>query len=168
MSDTTLRAVELSNVRSFLRYWLPVLAWMLLIFIASTDLMSAQHTSRFIGPFLRWISPNVSAETIAAVQFGVRKAAHVTEYAILAALVLRALHRGWDDVRWSRALVALATAISYAAVDEYHQSFVASRTGSPADVAIDACGAAIGVSIWCWAVSRRRGAARQHEAHALP
>src|SRR5688572_23473781 len=37
-------------VRSFVRYWLPVIAWILLIFLASGDLMSAEHTSRFIGP----------------------------------------------------------------------------------------------------------------------
>jgi VanZ family protein len=142
--------------QTLLRYWLPVAAWMLLIFVASTDLMSAQHTSRFIGPFLRWLNPEISLEGIRAVQFAVRKAAHVTEYAILAALLLRALHAGLRPLRVRHAFVAFAIAVAYAAVDEYHQSFVASRTGSPRDVLIDASGALLGVAICSWLIARRR------------
>ena len=128
---------------------------MLLIFIASTDLMSAQHTSRFIGPFLLWLNPEISAETIRAVQFAIRKAAHVTEYAILAAWWLRALHGGIRMLTIRHALLALAMASVYAALDEYHQSFVASRTGSPIDVLIDASGALLGIVI-CWLIARRK------------
>ena len=136
---------------------------MLLIFIASTDLMSAQHTSRFIGPFLRWLSPEISAETIRAVQFAVRKMAHVTEYAVLAALLFRALHSGVGDLRWRHAVSAFFIAGAAAVLDEYHQSFVASRTGSPHDVVIDAAGVAIGIALW-WAVTRwRRPALRGSE-----
>ena len=146
-------------MHGFLRYWLPVLAWMLVIFVASTDLMSAQHTSRFIGPFLLWLNPEISPETIAAVQFSIRKAAHVTEYAILAALLLRALHGGIRGVRFSHVIVALGVASTYAALDEYHQSLIASRTGSPIDVVIDASGALLGVVICWWIIAggnRRR------------
>src|SRR6266568_4467469 len=81
-------------MNSVLKYWLPVLIWLGLIFIGSTDLMSAEHTSRIIGPLLHWFKPDISAETIARVQFYVRKAAHVTEYAILAMLFWRALRGG--------------------------------------------------------------------------
>ncbi len=131
---------------------------MLLIFIASTDLMSAQHTSRFIGPFLRWLVPDISPEAIGAVQFAVRKAAHVTEYGILAFLLARALHARTRVFLWRNGVIALAVAASYAALDEYHQSFVASRTGSPRDVLIDASGAALGVLIYRWLSRRGRGA----------
>ena len=134
---------------------------MLLIFIASTDLMSAQHTSRFIGPFLRWLIPDISLEGITAVQFAVRKAAHVTEYGILAFLLARALHRGTGAFGWRKGGIALAIAAGYAALDEYHQSFVASRTGSPRDVLIDASGAALGILVYRWATRRGRGAIRQ-------
>ena len=138
-----------------LRYWLPVAAWMLLIFAASTDLMSAKNTSGFISQILRWWDPEISLESIRAVQFGVRKAAHVTEYAILAGLLLRALHAGWRAVRLRHALIALGVAAAYAALDEYHQSFVASRTGSPRDVLIDMSGALVGVAICWWRIARR-------------
>ena len=139
-----------------LKYWLPVVAWMLLIFIASTDMMSAQHTSRFLAPFLRWLNPEISLETIRAVQLAVRKAAHVTEYAILAALLLRAFHSGVRTVRLGHAFAALLIACTYGALDEYHQSFVASRTGSPGDVMIDASGAMLGVAICWWLLARQR------------
>src|SRR6516225_8921231 len=76
-------------MKSFLKYWLPVLLWLGLIFIGSTDLLSAEHTSRVIGPILRWFNPDIPAETIARVQFFVRKTAHLSEYAILGMLLWR-------------------------------------------------------------------------------
>src|SRR5436190_14032047 len=81
-------------MRFFLRYWLPVLIWLAVIFVGSTDLMSAEHTSRFVGPFLRWLKPDITADAIVKVQLFVRKVAHVTEYAILATLLWRAVYRG--------------------------------------------------------------------------
>lgn len=140
----------------FLRYWLPAIVWIVVIFVASTDLMSAQHTSRFIGPFLRWFVPDITAENIAAVQLVVRKAAHVTEYAILAALLLRALRGTRPAPRGRDAALAAAVAVTCAAADEYHQSFVATRTGSPVDVTIDAIGAVIGTTLCWWLMSRPR------------
>jgi VanZ family protein len=142
------------NLRSWLKYWLPVLAWMVFIFIGSTDLLSAEHTSRFIGPFLRWLDPNVSDATVASVQLVVRKGAHLTEYAILAALLSRAFRQ--NQLRLGRGLaISFLIAAVYAALDEFHQSYVASRTGSPWDVLIDCAGALAGVLIY-WRMIRSR------------
>jgi VanZ family protein len=135
-------------IQSFLKFWLPVLIWMIFIFIGSTDFLSAEHTSRFIGPFLRWLAPDVSDATIGSVQLVIRKCAHLTEYAILAALLCRAL-------RQSRHSGAFIIAAVYAALDEIHQSFVASRTASLGDVLIDCIGAIIGVFLF-GALLRRR------------
>ena len=132
----------------FLKYWLPAIVWAAVIMVASTDLMSAQHTSRFIGPFLRWISPDISPAAVLQVQLFVRKAAHVVEYAILATLLLRALRASRGTMRWRDASAALALAAACAITDEFHQSFVASRTGSPVDVVIDICGALAGLTIY--------------------
>jgi VanZ family protein len=74
-----------------------------------------------------------------------RKAAHVTEYAILGALLLRALERE---------LPAFAVAVAYAATDEIHQHFVRGRHASPVDVAIDAAGIAVGIA--AYSAARRR------------
>ena len=68
-----------------------------------------------------------------------RKGAHVTEYAILGALLVRALER---------ILPAFLAAVAYAATDELHQHFVRGRHASPIDVAIDAAGVALGIVVW--------------------
>ncbi len=132
------------KVGFLLKYWLPVLAWMTFIFIGSTDLLSAEHTSRYIGPFLRWLAPNISDGTIASIQLVVRKCAHVTEYAILAALLYRAARSHRERV----VAFAFIVAALYAVLDEFHQSFVATRTASLWDVAIDCLGALLGLTIY--------------------
>jgi VanZ family protein len=145
-------------MKAFLKYWLPVLIWLGLIFVGSTDLMSAEHTSRIIGPILRWIKPDISAATIARVQFFVRKAAHLTEYAILAMLLWRA-QRGstpWQTKIPILFLIASVACAVFAASDEFHQSFVSSRTASAADVMIDIGGALVGLTICLVFAARRR------------
>ena len=131
---------------------------MLVIFAASSDLGSAEHTSRFLIPFLRWLTPDISLATLAAVQLSIRKAAHLTEYAILGALLYRAVTVPGRP-HWHYAAVAIALAGAFAAMDEFHQTFVQSRTGSPHDVLIDISGAALGLTIW-WLFIRRRQKAR--------
>lgn len=126
---------------------------MIFIFIGSTDLMSAEQTSRFIGPFLRWLAPDITDATIASVQLFVRKAAHVAEYAILSVLLLRALRQ---HLLAARGVAFVLTAL-YAVLDEFHQSFVPSRTGSPWDVLTDCIGALLGLVIYV-RLTRRKSA----------
>ncbi|HME89032.1 MAG TPA: VanZ family protein [Chthoniobacterales bacterium] len=136
-------------MKSFFKYWLPVLVWLALVFIGSTDLMSAERTSRIIAPLVRWFEPDVSAETIAQIQFILRKAAHVSEYAILAMLLWRGLSHGthWQVKRPILFFVVWFACALFAASDEFHQSFVPSRTASANDVMIDICGALTGLAI---------------------
>jgi len=145
------------SVRRFLKYWLPVLAWLGLIFLGSTDVLSAEHTSRFLVPFLRWLDPQITLATLNLVQTTIRKLGHLTEYAILAALLWRAMRSGaaWTlkaPILFAAALVACAI---FAVSDEFHQSFVPSRTPSFHDVMIDICGALVGLAI-CIAVTSRK------------
>jgi hypothetical protein len=67
-----------------------------------------------------------------------RKGAHMTEYAILGALLLRAL---------GSALPALAAGVAYAATDELHQHFVRGRHAAFLDLLIDAVGVAVGILV---------------------
>ena len=145
--------------RSFLKYWLPVLGWMLLVFSASTDVMSDAHTSRFIGPFLRWLVPGISSADVGLAQLTIRKTGHLTEYAVLALLLWRALRkpisgdsRPWS---WPQARRAFLVAACYAASDEVHQAFVPSRDAAVADVLLDTLGAALGLGL-IWIVGRSR------------
>ena len=130
--------------RTFFRYWLPLFIWIAVIFTASTDLFSAQHTGSVIESILAAIFGHpLPQKQFDPMHFVIRKLAHITEYAILGALAFRALRsdeRGWRP-RW--AIVAIAIALMVAATDEVHQSFVPSRGPSPVDVGIDTVGAAI-------------------------
>ena len=145
-----------TKARIFVSRWVPVITWMLLIFAGSTDVLSAEHTSRYLIPFLRWLDPNISYQAIVVIHFTLRKVGHFTEYAILAALLWRALRGTFTAL--SRKLVSASTflvAASFAASDEFHQSFVGSRTASAHDVMIDCIGAAAAILI-CVIISRAR------------
>ena len=133
----------------FIKYYLPLLVWLGLIFLDSTDLMSAEHTSRFIVPFLRWLKPDISPETLASIHFIVRKCAHVGEYAVLGLLLLRAATLMTNSKRSIPILYIsiLAVCLIVAAADEFHQTFVASRGASVRDIMIDSIGAILGLLI---------------------
>jgi VanZ family protein len=143
----------------FLRYWLPVVLWAGLLFGMSTGAGASQHTSRFFKPFLRWLVPGISEETLDALHLGVRKTAHVTEYAIFATLWLRALRRPRDGApppwNWRVAAAVVGACAFVAAGDESWQSLFKDRTGAIADVALDTFGGASGVMLW-WSVGRFR------------
>jgi VanZ family protein len=99
--------------------WLPVLVWAGVIFTFS----SIPSLNSGLGTW----------DTV------LRKGAHMTEYAILACLLVRAT----GSYAW-----AFGLAVGYSATDEFHQTFVHGRHGSPIDVGIDAVGALIGLGIW--------------------
>ena len=130
----------------FVSKWMPVIAWMLLMFLGSTDALSAEHTSRFLVPILRWLDPTISIQTIIAVHFGLRKIGHFTEYAILALLLWRALRGTFGGIgKGILTSAAFLVCAVFAASDEFHQSFVATRTAAVHDVLIDCIGALVAV-----------------------
>jgi VanZ family protein len=143
--------------RSRLLRWIPVLIWMAVIFMNSTDAMSSAHTSRFIEPFLRWLFPAISPQAVDTIHLCIRKFAHVFEYGVLALLLWLALpdkRRNPDSADWRRASLALLIASLYGATDEFHQIFVPSRGASIHDVLIDASGAAVTLLIIALACRR--------------
>ena len=136
------------KLRTFVTRWMPVIVWMVLIFAGSSDVLSAAHTSRFLIPFLLWLDPSMSYQTIAAIHVAFRKLGHVTEYAILAALLWRALRGTFGAL--SRHTIAVCTFIvasCFAATDEFHQSFVPTRTSTMHDVVIDCLGVALAITL---------------------
>ena len=85
------------------------------------------------------------------IEYPVRKAAHMSEYAVLALLIFQALTA--FDRKKNRGCMALGITAAYAVTDEFHQLFVPGRSGQVRDVLIDSCGAAIGVLI-AWGLIR--------------
>lgn len=118
-----------------LKLYLPLVVWLAFIFFASSDSFNAGNTSRIIGPLVLWLFPNTTPETLATIHLIVRKLAHFSEYAILGVLAARAFRA---SPRWF--LISAVLVVVYALLDEYHQSFVPSRTASVFDSFIDMAG----------------------------
>ena len=128
-----------------------LLLWMILIFYLSgqtadlSDELSEASTGRIAG-LLSLILRNADIETIASFLMEyiayIRKAAHVFEYLILGILA----SMNCDEFLKSRTFqVSLVFCFIYALSDEFHQLFIAGRSGETADILIDTCGAFIGI-----------------------
>ncbi len=135
--------------------WLWVVAWVALIQTFTGDSSSADETSRFVGPMLRWLFPDADAEFVGIVNYGIRKAGHFVEYAILALLTLRALISSFDRPLVWLAAASLVLALAVAVVDESRQAAAANRTGALSDVALDIAGAASALAFALTGAGRR-------------
>jgi VanZ family protein len=163
--DCLPRRIRLSSAMrklpAFFKYWLPVLIWMAVIFTASSDTHSYEHSSRIVEPLLRWLFPHMPEPQIHTIHGVLRKCAHFAEYIVFAPLLWRAFRQpeknhpcpwSWREARLTLLVVAL-----YAASDEFHQSFVPTRTPRVHDVMIDTLGGAAGLfAIWLVGLWRKR------------
>ena len=141
--------------------WLPTLLWLCVLAAFSTDLFSAEHTGSVLEKILRALFGHVSQHTFQLVHFLIRKGAHFCSYGLLSAFAffswratLPAFPR-WT-FRWSA--LALLLVLIAASMDEFHQSFVSSRTGNWHDVALDFTGAFFFQGVIAFWVSWREGA----------
>ena len=138
-----------------LKHWAPPIIWMSMIFWFSTDLFSADNTGSLLSNILSFIYPGATQGLFDSIHFYVRKAAHLTEYAVLALLLFRAFRSG-SQARWRLrwAISSVLFVFLYASLDEYHQTFTRRRTGSVYDILIDTSGAAAAL-ILLWLLSHR-------------
>lgn len=141
------------------RAWLWALAWTAGVLLLGGAVGSAEATSRFIGPLLRWLLPDAPTATLDAIHFAIRKGAHLTEYGALALLAQRALRHGAGGSAPRAAVLALGWVAGVAALDESHQAALATRTASPADVALDLLGALVALAL-AFAYTRGMATAR--------
>ena len=125
--------------------WLPPLVWTAVVLALSSAPFSADNTSGVIGPLLKWLLPWLSPTAVDTIHGLVRKLAHLVEYAILAALWLRAFARRAAVRIPVAAWLTLLIGVVVATLDEAHQSTVPSRTGSVRDVLLDTAGVLLAV-----------------------
>lgn len=149
---------------SYWRAWLiayaPLFLWIGVIFFLSSGSGSSAETSRIIGPLIAYFFPNADEGTVALVHAAVRKAAHVTEYGILAALASRAFLRSSAPFLrnyWVLWAIIIVAAIAF--LDEFNQSFNVLRTGTPMDSLLDICGGLLAISLIRPFVNRRKNTA---------
>ncbi|MDP9362182.1 MAG: VanZ family protein [Acidobacteriota bacterium] len=128
-------------MRRLLTYWFPPIIWAAVILSASTDAFSASNTGGWLERITAWLGYPLAPSTHDLVNHVIRKIAHVTEYGIFSALSFRALRgeRTRWTLRWAIGAVVLAAFV--ASIDEFHQTFVPSRTGTWHDVVLDTAGA---------------------------
>ncbi len=148
----------------FNRYWLPVLVWMAVIFVFS----SQSHHQQDLKPFLKKEIPDrVKVEISHSnyipgvkkaglskwdvpgfLEMLIRKTAHLFVYGILGLLLYRAFTATVRRTRMAAAAASVASAVLYAVSDEYHQSFIPDRTAKLSDIQMDLIGACIGILLY--------------------
>jgi VanZ family protein len=139
----------------FVRYVLPLLLWMGVIYAMSSRVGSAENTAPMVVLVLRRLWPGLleqlTPERLDFLNYLIRKSAHVVEYGILTVLAVRALQQDRLGWRWLSAAGAVIFSLLYASADEWHQKFVTSRTGTIIDVGVDAIGVVLAIGLcWLW------------------
>jgi VanZ family protein len=111
-----------------------------------------------IGPVLRFFFPNASPETIREYHGLIRKIAHVCLYAGLGVLTVRSYAVRKVAPQLPTVVTAILFVLFIASLDELHQSFLKSRTGTPWDVLLDLVGGLLGIGagIKIYGLSRAR------------
>jgi VanZ family protein len=159
-----LTTAESSLTVRVLKYWLPVLFMIGAMYYASTDVFSGDNTRNVIEKIVLWFKPHTREHTLAQINYVVRKLAHFTEYAVLAALLFRAFRadsgRRW---RWRWAAYSFGIALGWALLDEFHQTFTHTRGGSIYDSLLDTSGALVMLAV-IWLVTRKAAGGRRQEA----
>jgi VanZ family protein len=146
--------------------WAPVLIALAVIAAESTDTFSTEHTSSWLRPLIeRWFGVFTDARWD-LVHHYIRKSGHFIGYGAVSLTFLRAwLHtlarRGRTALlpwRLESTILAILSTAVVASCDEFHQTFIPSRTGTPVDVLLDTLGATtLCALVWliCW--SKRSG-----------
>ena len=139
-----------SDRHSVLKAWIAAILWLIVIAIESSALLSAHNTGRILYPLLHFLF-GLDWERFDYWHFYMRKGGHVVGYGILSILLFRAWRAtlpAMSNVKWTPrwATIAVLGTTIVASLDEWHQSFIPSRTGRWQDVVLDTC-AGIGAQI---------------------
>ncbi len=116
------------SIKAFVRWWLPVLVWMGVIFSGSS-----------IGSI-----PRVGGKTTDGLA---HRAAHLFEFAVLGALTLRAVSKD-KRITKREMIITLIVVALYGASDEFHQRFTPGRSSEGLSVLFDVAGGIAGAWVW--------------------
>jgi VanZ family protein len=166
------------------RNWWPVVVWLGIIRLESTDYASSRNTFGLLYGILKLIFGRVDSQLIELGNMVLRKGGHFFGYAVLSALTFLALkhtnrdrlkpvlQRSWgmffrDQWRFEWAVIAVLLPLVAASLDEINQTFIPSRSGRWQDVAVDTCGA-ITMQIMIYALSVHAISRRRRESVEEP
>ena len=158
-----------------LKAWIAAILWLIVIAIESTTYLSSHNTSRFLYPLLHFLF-GMNHARFEHLHFFIRKGGHVFGYGMLCILLFRAWRETLpvaDGAKWTLRWAALAVFGTFvvASLDEWHQSYIPSRTGTPWDVLLDTCAGIAAqilvVAYYAWS-RQRRSASRDVAGNPLP
>jgi VanZ family protein len=161
-----------SGKRKLILNWIPAMLAVGVIAGESTSTMSAANTSRWLLPVWVHLFGPVTAHNWAIIHHLIRKTGHFIGYGSVSLCFfhgwsssLSTARRSLNAVRLRSAALAIFCTLVIASADEFHQSFLPSRTSSPYDVALDVCGAMV---MQVALLSLLRVYARSREMRAVP
>jgi VanZ family protein len=146
-----------SDRHHVLKAWIAAILWLIVIAIESSAWLSANNTGRILYPVFHFLF-GMNWERFEYWHFYMRKGGHVFGYGLLSILLFRAWREtlpAGSAAKWSfrwASMAVFGTAL-VASLDEWHQSFIPTRTGTVRDVVLDTCagtGAQILVFLWIW------------------
>jgi VanZ family protein len=139
---------------TLLRAWWPAMVWVALISIESTDWLSAEHTGTVLFNLVKHLYPAINFHAFLIFHHYLRKTGHVLGYGMLSLLLLRGWRATLDPARaWLGRVTLLSWlgTVFVASLDEWHQSYIPSRTGTWRDVVLDsAAGLAFLMIAYSW------------------
>jgi len=141
--------------KQVLKTWLAAGLWLILIAIESSDWLSAANTSRILYPIFHFLT-GVDPVRFVVWDYYIRKIGHFVGYFGLSYLLFRAWRATLPTselVRWRVywAGPALFMTALVASLDEWHQTYLTSRTGLFSDVVLDSTAALIAqIVIFLW------------------
>jgi VanZ family protein len=144
-----------SGKHEVFKAWIAAILWLIVIAIESTAWLSSHNTSRLLYPLLHFLF-GVDPIRFEGWHFYIRKGGHVVGYAILSILLFRAWRAtlpALESIKWKPrwANIAILGTALVASLDEWHQSFIPSRTGRWQDVVLDTCaGVAAQILVLLW------------------
>jgi len=136
------------------KQWIPALVWLGIITFESTDLLSSEHTGSILYAALTRLFGPINTFAFLEWHHYARKLGHVFGYAMLSYLLFRAWRATLPRVSnplWSISWASIACFMTalVASLDEWHQTFLPSRTGTLWDVLLDSS-AALGAQVLIW------------------
>ncbi|MGA2456969.1 MAG: VanZ family protein [Terriglobales bacterium] len=148
---------------NLVRAWWPAVVWIGLITFESTDFFSSEHTGSLLYALLTRLFGQINFYDFLIFHHYLRKTGHVVGYGMLSLLLLR----GWratfghaQALLWRTSLLSWLGTAFVAAMDEWHQSYIPSRTGTVWDVALDSV-AGVGFLLVAYFWLRRSDGAEQ-------
>lgn len=131
---------------NLLRAWWPAAVWIGLITFESTDFFSSEHTGSVLYKLLTSLFGHIDLHTFLVFHHYLRKTGHIVGYGILGLLLLRGWRATFGQAQallWRTAVLSWLGTAFVASMDEWHQSYIPSRTGTWRDAALDSVAAMV-------------------------